>query len=140
MIEDGVAKLSAIRMTIEDHIVDVAASVNSGKAILRKKHYDLIIIDMNLPTFDMDSGETGRIQYDGGIILLHYAKIYRPAAKCILFTQYDGLEVDDKMISLDDITLQLRVKYPQNFLGSVHYDSESDKWMSEMQTMLGSIK
>jgi len=140
VIEDGVSKIQSARQILRTHEVEVAMSVNTAKLLMRKNIYDLIIIDMNLPTFEMDSGEAGRIQHDGGIRLIQYAKVHQKDAKCILFTQYDSLKVDGDIVSLGDITNHLLEKYPTNFLGSVLYKTETDKWINEFEDILEGMK
>ena len=139
LVEDGLSKLQSAKIALNGWDIDVASSVNTAKMMMRRQQYKAMVIDMNLPTFDMDSGESGRIQHDGGLRLIQYAKIHQANAKCILFTQYDSLDVDEVTIYLDDITKQLKEKYPENFLGSVLYKSESDRWTVEMARLLEEI-
>jgi len=136
VIEDGTSKLLSLSQALAHYSFDVAKSVNSGKKMIRAKKYELLIIDMNLPTFDLDAGEGGRIQSDGGSTLIRYATIHSPKSKTILFTQYDNLDLNGETITLDHINLELKEQYPSSYVGCVLFQSESDKWVSEIINMV----
>lgn len=140
IIEDGASKLQSARIALAGWEIEVASSVNAAKMLIRKNSYDLLVVDMNLPTFDMDTGESGRIQHDGGISLMKYARNFQTQAKYILFTQYDNLVIEGEVVSLRDITVQLTARHQNSFLGSVLYNSENDRWMSDFANLLKESK
>lgn len=137
LVDDRDSKLRALQLFFADSEYDIAMSVNAAKRKMRTQEYGLMIIDMNLPTFDESSGSGGRNQADGGLTLIRYASMHLPQSKTILFTQYDQLEIDGDLITIADIDHNLRSEFSHCYLGHVHYSTDSDEWIEDLRALTG---
>lgn len=115
----------------------VKKSFKSGlKEITLKKRYDLIILDMSMPTFDPSNEDPigGKPESFAGKKILqhmHLRKIYTP---CIVISQYS--QFDDGIITLDDLNKSLIQSYPEILMGTVYYTSAALKWRSDLSELL----
>lgn len=142
VVDDAESKVSAIsEILAEYHLeLDVAWSINSAKKLIREKNYDLFILDMNLPTFDINGdGGSGRIVASGGLELLRYASRYSQNWLSILFTQYDSIEIDGKIKTILDISNEIYELYKEKFVGYVRYTTDSEDWRSKIVSILKEV-
>lgn len=131
----------ALDKNIKYSILDVTISYKSTTTAIKKNHYDVLILDMSMPTFDPVDHKTLPTPRPlaGKDILskLHYRKINLPV---IVLTQFDvfGRVVD--VIGLNDLTEDLEKTFPNNFKGCVFYDPQSSKWINELIQILKGIE
>lgn len=136
LIEDDLYK----RDQLEDFLkgcfetleLDIAMSVNSAKKCLQIKSYDLLILDMSLPTFDISAEESGgRPQNYGGADILRYLRRKKIATKSIVVTQYEEF-IDNSLKE------ELMEKYQENFSGIVYFDINKN-WVVSLRESLEKI-
>jgi len=145
LADDSPEKITYVRealdKNIEYEILDVAVSYKSTTKAIKNKTYDVLILDMSMPTFDPVDNNTFPTPRPlaGKDVLskLHYRKIHLPV---IVLTQFDvfGRVVD--VISLNELTKDLMDDFPNNFRGCVFYDPRSSKWIGELINLLNGIK
>ncbi|MDP2524312.1 hypothetical protein Q8W30_17240 [Neptunomonas phycophila] len=98
--------------------------------------YDLIILDMSLPTFSGKQEDRGRMRALGGkdiLEIMDYEDIKTPV---IIFTQFDVFGRNKDIISLNDIHSEISKNFSDFYLGSVMYDSRSSEWKRELIDLL----
>lgn len=119
----------------------VKKSVREAVVAVHDHDYDLMVLDMALPTFDQSaktSGGTSQIQ--GGLEIIRTLKVLGKTPPIVIFTQYDGLELDGKYIPMSDAVRQLRDRYNCDVVGAVLYEYQSDDWKEEFDRILTSQK
>lgn len=87
-------------------------SINSALRNVYKNNYDLIILDMSLPTFDTNEPE--HFQPYGGLIFLDELKRLKSSIPVVILTQYARFGEGDTEISIETIDETCRKKY-QNY-------------------------
>lgn len=112
-------------------------SLQSGlKEILHKK-YDLIILDMTMPTYDIDINENGgRIQPLAGTELLCQMERRELKIPVIVVTQFDRFGTGKDSTTLQELNLQLRQNHPQNYRGYVYYSTALAGWKQSLRRLI----
>lgn len=138
LVEDEAAKRENIRsllsqMNLLDG-VNEARSVGSAIRALRTATFDLAILDMSLPTFDIGSGESGgRPQGFGGVEVLRYMERFQLTTPVIVVTAYPAFSQGDQEIDLNSLSVRLREQHPTIFRGLVFYNSMFSTWRDDLR-------
>jgi CheY-like chemotaxis protein len=121
--------------------VDAAHSVaSSTKALDEGPKYDLVILDMSLPTFDVGPRETGgRPQGFGGREVMRFMQNNEIDVPVIVVTQFERFGEPGKEIELPMLAQALREEFPSLFQGVVYYDATSERWRNELAELLGRV-
>jgi CheY-like chemotaxis protein len=145
IIEDSEAKLASVAATVERELptytVVTAKSVKSALNRLREHKFKLIIADMSLPTFDVKSRERGGTARPfGGIEVFDYLKRRGMACPVIVVSSYPAILDEGTSLTLSDLAKKLKANYPENFVGSVFFDSAYLTWDVELSKLLRTVQ
>lgn len=141
IIEDDSHKLKQISEFISecsvDAVIRTARSYQSGLKAAFEHSFELILLDMSLPTFDVKSGEDGYkfIKRAGEDILVEL-KRKKNSAKVIIVTQFDSFGEGLDYIELKTLKEQLRDRFGLNYVGAVYYEASHLKWKTELRKMI----
>jgi CheY-like chemotaxis protein len=131
LVEDDEDKREQLASFIKTEIrceLTEAQSFQSALRAIKSSHYDLILLDMTIPTFDItphDGG--GRSQPFGGEMLLHEMLRREIESKVIIVTQFDIFGKGEDEITLKDLDLRLSQQFA-NYLGAVQYGIAYTGW------------
>lgn len=103
-------------------------ALNSGLLELSRNEYDLIILDMSLPTFD--NNESEHFQPYGGLLFLDEVKRKKYSVPVVIVTQYASFGEGTGETTLEEIDLTCRSKY-QNFKEIIYY--LDDNWREKLK-------
>ncbi len=124
-----------------DVVVKEARSLNTGLRQLAEENFDLIILDMNMPTFDIGLDEEGgRPQAYGGRELLRHAKRNQVATPVLVLTQFDRFGKPPDQRSIEELDAELRRYHSANYLGSIRYNVAFDSWRTELVNAIKLLK
>lgn len=144
LIEDEAPKrdniLSLLQiMDLTSDLVE-ARSVGSAIRALRTGAFDLAILDMSLPTFDIGGGESGgRPQGFGGVEVLRYMERFKLSTPVIVVTAYPAFSEGSQEIDLKSLTAKLQDDHPTIFKGIVFYNSMFSEWKDELRSKIEEI-
>jgi CheY-like chemotaxis protein len=137
-IEDNPQKLKQVCDYLEqqyDNIdLTVRKSYNSGlRELIKNNSYALILLDMSLPNYDIEPGESGGDfeKYAGKFLL---SEMYRRdiTTNVLIITMYLNY-VDEEFSS------ELKDNFP-NYLGVVYYNvKEPDGWKNELKDKIDNL-
>jgi CheY-like chemotaxis protein len=123
--------------------IETAKSVQSGLKHIVSGEFDLIILDMTLPTFDISADEDGgRPRAYGGRELLAQMKRRIIETPVLVVTQFDRFGKEPELLTLEELDKQLKGSF-ENYIGSVYYSSAFDNWktiLTESITVLKRMK
>lgn len=144
LADDSQEKIKYVKEILDANIeydtLDISNSYNSTTKAIKKKIYDLIILDMSMPTFDPVKGRTNATPRPlaGKDIMskLHYRSINIPV---VILTQFDVFGRLSDAVGLEDLTNDLSDSFPDNFKGCVFYDPQSSLWSNELVTVIKGI-
>lgn len=141
IIEDDAVKCNNISTFLVSlipnaQIVEVL-SLRDGIEALSKSLYDLLLLDMTLPTFTITSTEDGgRPQSFGGMEILRRIARKNLQLKSVVITAYDKFGDGPNVKTLKEIDDDLVAEYGEFYLGTVHYSSSQDLWIKQLHELL----
>lgn len=149
LIEDEATKASKISAFLnemsKDTSIQFAKSVTSGIDAIHNDVFDLILLDMSLPTFDISKDEYGgRPQGFGGKEILREMLNYEMATPVIVITAYEAFSENGetgkvKEQTLNEIKEELNSDYPAFYRGIVKYETIFDEWQHQLKNLINSI-
>ena len=134
LVEDEAPKRNHIRAVImeimPDAMVETARSVNSALDWLESSAFDLLLLDMSLPTFDVTEEETGgRPQGFGGLEVLRHMTMAGISCPTIVITGYEGfVRSAGATVDLGQLSKELFDEFPEKLQAVLHYNSTLDEW------------
>lgn len=140
IVEDNSNKLGQIREFLEEKysncLVEEARSFNSGVKKVFENNWDLVVLDMSLPTYEITYTESGgdKKPVAGKNIMKRMLnrKIYTPV---IVITQFETF--DDDRISLESLNTEFEESFSQIWKGTVYYGN--DDWSFEFERLLDEL-
>ena len=139
IIEDDINKLHAITDYISQmglSEIETKTSFHSGLKELVSHSYDLLLLDMSMPAYDITVHENGGrpLPLAGRDILYN---MLRRTIKCkaIVITQYE----DFGGTSLGALDEDLKKSFPETYLGVVYYNTMQEGWKSELRKLLSNL-
>jgi CheY-like chemotaxis protein len=146
LIEDEGHKREELSIYITEFVrlentLETVDSVRSAVVAVTAQDYDLIVLDMALPTFTTDENviDGGHDQALGGIEVLRTLKSLGKCTKVIIVTQYPDISLNGKRIKLRSAEVLLSKKYNQDILGSVLYKYKSTTNRTKIQGIVRKI-
>jgi len=123
--------------------ITVAAGVREAVLSVITTEYDLIVLDMALPTFsktDKEESDGGFAQAVGGVEVLRALSSVEKMSSIIIVTQYPDIILNGEKIRLEKAPKIISKKYKQNVLGAVLYSFKSPTWQKIFSNYLRSLK
>jgi CheY-like chemotaxis protein len=115
----------------------VAASVRSAIEQTEGQNFDLVILDMSLPTFDMGPSESGgRPQGFGGIELMRHLEREEREMPVVVVTQWERFGKKPNKIGLPELGRRLSEEHPGMFRGLVYFSSSHEGWKEQLHGCL----
>lgn len=118
-----------------------ANSVHAAYSEVSQHCFDLIILDMALPTFtaEENTGERGFDQAQGGVEVLRALKSRNKKSKIIIITQYPDITFGGRRLRLSEAPKILSQRYDQVVVGSVLYKYRSPSNHNKLTELLKKI-
>lgn len=138
LIEDDDYKANQIVQFLKNrgHQVDIAKAYNTGMKKIVNEEYDMALIDMTIPSFEISREHpTSRIRKYGGrdiLIEIDRREIDLPS---VVITQYQVF--DDGEITLELLDKELENEFPTLYKGSVYYNSSLMDWQDKLIEKMG---
>lgn len=144
IIEDDENKRNQICCFIQDRFSDpticVAKSLHSGLKGIINGDYDLILLDMTLPTFDINVDEHGgRPRAYGGKEILSQMNRRGIVVPVVVVTQFDRFGQGIDLITLNELNRQLHTAYPNTYMGAVYYNAALEGWKDTLYKLIVNI-
>lgn len=137
IVEDNIEKRSNIKDFLQGRLNNVtfgeARSYSTGISEIYNKTWDLIILDMSLPIYDITNTETGgEMKPVAGKEILRRMKNRRINTPVIVVTQFDVF--GEKQTSLCSLNDEFKEKYSNIWTGTVSYDKLM--WQKELNEII----
>lgn len=140
LVEDEVPKSTQIELFLRGLClpmdISFARSVNSALDSLEECIPDLLLLDMSLPTIDVDISNKesgGRPQGFGGIEVLRNMKYSGISCPTIVVTGYEAFPREGGDLDISQLRLELEAEFPDVLRGILHYNSTYETWKSELK-------
>jgi CheY-like chemotaxis protein len=121
-------------------VVECAGSYQGGLKSLLQRRYDVVVLDMTLPTFDIDEDDDGgRPQALGGRELLRQMKRRRMKAPVVVVTQFDQFGEHRDALTRQQLHSELQTQHGDIYVGLVFYDSTTEGWKEQLSALLSGV-
>ncbi|SDR87381.1 Response regulator receiver domain-containing protein [Halopseudomonas sabulinigri] len=152
LVEDEGPKSEKITSCLVDVFpgidINLARSVRSALKKLDLVQYDLVVLDMSLPTFDISEDEHGgRPQGFGGVEVMRDMVNYEMITPVIVVTAYEYFSVDSdedlahgKESTLIELKCELGDEFPEIFIELIKYDTFTDEWQTQLVESIMAIE
>lgn len=145
IIEDDPNKaknlLDFINEYYHDDIYYLCKSYQSGVKALFQDSYDLVLLDMQLPTFDIRSGEDGyRFRKTAGIDIMNEVKRKKKNCKFIIVTQFETFGEGESYMDLSDLKNQLKRNFKDLYIDTVYYKASLTLWKEALRGAIDNFK
>ncbi|MBI3728400.1 MAG: response regulator [Burkholderiales bacterium] len=143
LIEDEVHKRDEMIQCVREVYgapPEMADSVRSAVLKVMESDFDIVILDMALPTFGENSIDKmkGHDQAQGGIEVLRTLKLKAKSPKIIVVTQYPDFYIGPTKVKLKDVSSIIYEKYNQQVLAGVLYKYKSKSTLQRIMSILRS--
>lgn len=141
VIEDDFKKMEDIKsFLVESYkldIVTIKESYQSGLRELINNNYDLLLLDMSIPTWDKSIDEPGgNFEKFGGYKILKEITRKKKPVKTILITMFDDFGESDTSITLSQLDNILKTEFPDIYVGAVYYNTREEKWKNDLNSFI----
>jgi CheY-like chemotaxis protein len=145
LVEDEIHKRDEMQQCVyEVHgmLAETVDGVNSAVLKVVEFDFDLIILDMALPTFGESSDDMikGHDQAQGGIEVLRALKRAKKSTKIIIVTQYPDYYIGSEKVKLKDTPEIISRRYDQQVIGAVPYKYKSKNTLQRVTSILKAHK
>ncbi len=140
IVEDDLNKLKNLTVFLDTYgeqkgikiAYTIKHSYQSGLECILSKTFDVLLLDMSLPNFDMDD-ETPLSK--GGELILYEMDVMGITMKTIVVTQHDDFEGE----SLESIHSDYINKFSCFYVGYIFYNAIESKWKKELKIILDGV-
>jgi CheY-like chemotaxis protein len=144
-VDDEEIKRTQLSLVLKTNFKNVeisyARSTNSGMRVLMENKYDLVVLDMSMPTFDVDADENGgNPQYYGGSDILYEMDRLNNHTPVIVVTQFDKFGEKNNELTLMELDFQLKEDGLVNYKGAIYYNSGLDEWKSDLIKLVNKLR
>jgi CheY-like chemotaxis protein len=144
LVEDDEEKRQQLSHFVQEELgaqVTEARSRQSGVSALLRDDYDLIILDMTMPTYDITPTEDGgRSQAYAGRDILQQMERRGIKTKAVVVTQFDRFGPAEDEITLEVLDTQLEIAFPDIYAGAVYYNVGYAGWRQELYRIVLRMK
>jgi CheY-like chemotaxis protein len=137
LIEDNPHKQSRILEFLESFDsnlqIHTAMSFTSGCKAAESEVFDLIVLDISLPTYDRSPAESGgRFRILGGREIARKLMRKGTAPKMFFLTQYSSFSDKGTSYTFDSLSDELSIECGSAFQGMIYFETTSSKWKNAL--------
>ena len=141
LIEDDSKKIEDIRDFLKNNLscsnLVVKESYQSGIREILSNSYELLLLDMSIPTYDKTLYESGgSYEKFGGYKVLKEIIRKRKPLKTILITMFDDFGESDISVTLAQIDDTLKSEFNDFYLGYVFYHAADTQWQNDLKMII----
>jgi CheY-like chemotaxis protein len=142
LVEDNFFKrekvMDFLRSQGETDVVE-AASYNSGLSMALSERFDLLILDMSMPTFDRtESDMGGRFKVLAGKEIVAKLKRQNCLVPFVILTGFADFSVDADNLNLDQIN-DLMSLTGDAYRGTIFFDSANSTWNNYLKCIIENL-
>ncbi|HYH07228.1 MAG TPA: response regulator [Thermoanaerobaculia bacterium] len=129
----------SVRAAMPTAVIVEARSYQSGLRALLAAAYDLVVLDMTMPSYDVTTEDDGgRTQAYAGREILKQMDARGISAPVIVVTQFERFGGADGL-SLEELHVQLLRDHASSYKGAVFFDAASPLWRAALVNRLASL-
>lgn len=99
--------------------------------------YDLILVDMAIPSHPINPGEGAPMSLlTGGLDILLEIKALERNDPCIIITQYHEIEISGELYPVDEASKAIKDMLDCDIVGCIEYSEDNSDWKNKLKDML----
>jgi CheY-like chemotaxis protein len=120
--------------------IEIAQALQSGLRKVIAGAFDLILLDMTLPTYDPSPDEDGgQLKHYAGREILSQMDRRNIVMPVLVVTQFDKFGEEPDKLTLGELDVQLRQSHAGNYRGSIFYDLSTERWKAALVKRVGEL-
>lgn len=120
--------------------VTVVTSVREAVVQVINRDFDLVILDMALPTFGTSaSSPGGTAQPQGGVEVLREMQAAKRTGAVVVVSQYPDVEIEGRFVVLAECPSQLSRRYEVSVVSAVLYHFQDDEWRTQLEEVIANL-
>lgn len=140
IIEDDDNKCSEIESYLKKTFYNISLkygkSYQSGIQEAINERYDLLLLDMSIPNFDINENEDGGSTLkNGGELIIMELIDENVDFKCVVLTQYETFNDE----TLDAIDTRLKENCGSKYLGCIRYSAWKNDWKELLKNIIQNL-
>ncbi|MNC07525.1 hypothetical protein D3C75_550780 [compost metagenome] len=144
IVEDDSFKAKSLKdfmaMTYANPSLRVAPSLVDAIEAVSESSYDLILVDMAIPSHPAISGEGSPLSFlSGGLDVLLELNSLERKDPCIVVTQYPEIQIGGKLYALKDAAAHIRSYLGCDVKECIMYNEDSKEWKEEMMRVISTL-
>lgn len=117
--------------------IELKRSYQSGLKEIMLNSYDFILLDMQLPNFDISSGEDGyKFRKLAGVDILREISRKKKNCKVIIVTQFETFGEKESYIELNDLKKIIKEQYENIYIDTVFYSADKSIWKKQLKDLI----
>lgn len=140
IVEDDDYKLERLRAFALKELGDVSVtsseSLKEALEAIASSVYDLIFIDMAIPSHPTLAGQGNPVSFNtGGLEIIMELSAIGRNDPCVIITQYPDIEISGEYIPLHQVKSKLPELLECDVVACVFYEEDNDNWQRELQAV-----
>jgi CheY-like chemotaxis protein len=132
--------IEVIKNSFSNISLDICRSFTSGWQKIRNEDFDLICLDMSLPTFDISGSESGgEFRTFGGKELVSKMVRRRPNLRFLIITQYESFSLKNNSYTFDSLKSEIQNDYNDACKGFVLFSNKSSDWKLNLKDAIEGV-
>lgn len=141
IVEDDLHKADELQRFVSERFegawIEKAASVSEAVLAIDVRRFDLVLLDMALPSHSLKPGNGPPSSLlSGGLEIIHEFDYSKRGEPIVILTQYPEVELDGELIQLSLVSEKLTEMFAVNLLGCVYYEMGSDAWRKKLKGLV----
>ena len=137
LIEDDQHKsnqiINFINESFNETLIELKRSYQSGLRELLTEDFDLILLDMQLPNFDIKPGEDGyKFRKLAGIDILRELTRKKKKCKVVVVTQFETFGEGEFYIDLANLKQIMKSEFSSIYIETIFYSPDNSLWQKEL--------
>lgn len=145
LVEDDENKANRLIAFVSEALtaepIEAVRSYRTGVAKMRSQPFDLILLDMTMPTYEITADEEGgRPRAFGGRDILRQMDRYSIAVPVIVVTQFERFGEGSEARSRAELDRELARAHPATYRGMVYYDPSNQEWKDDLMQLANAAR
>ena len=120
--------------------ITIASSFSSGAQAIEQAAFDVVLLDLSLPTYDKSEVEPGgRFRTFGGREIARKILRKNIETKIIFITQYESFSDKGKSYTFENLKNELKKESLENYVDMIHFNSAKSTWKDQLGKSLKEI-
>lgn len=145
IVEDDSFKSKSLSDFLLTHMKDIdikiATNLQSAITIINESVFQMILVDMAIPSHPIQSGTGSPISLlNGGLQVILELQYLDRNDDCIVLTQYPDIEICDEYFPIENASTSIKELLDCTVLDCIQYSEDSTTWKTDLKEILATYE